>query len=1009
MAVIQNLYQVFKIPASRIVASNCDIGSYTITQGLKEGNIVSIGDNIVFQQIRYMHGDRRDHRELFSYVQRLRNAMHDYRRKGMHKEAQILDRRITDVLFVSDIVNVVVDGKKSDFNKFRVSGFDLNGTHYTYLCSGSGQVRRNTATFVNASLEPHLRKVINCGLDEKTSEFVLAKYSAYFALAFSSVLWVRTPRVCVIRDFHRTIPAQCVDFITQGTDGESTLERRTMDIDLNCADGQGLIDPSFARLWASDMDLGFVPCSFVARSCFVKGNLATFDFRAYAHEHGISTITDRWGTTYPIDEVDVLLSESQFKTCKYYSSWEEYLGYMERGEIHWGVARYNRQSDPLLTLANYQYIQALDLSDSDLSELISPTLSWIRSVCSGEVLPTLLYCLGASDPGTGYGTLYGKAQTTALRAVAKNAAFLSDSYVRRKVYRSIADTIDHAKLGKVWVRGSYQFMVSDPVAQCQSALGLEPTGVVPANHVWCDTWRRRFLDPSTPPQSLPHPPRGECGPGPYVDVCRSPMIDRHEHTPSTVMLDSPEADRWLSHMYSGCILSTYDTATARLEDADFDGDIVLVTDNPQFICGSHKDHPIITYEKGLARPAPMDIPHITATVMKGFGTGVGGFSNAATCMYAMAASFDRPGMESARDTLLTRIKLLREIVGQEIDRIKGADKPFLPRSWKGYVAPAPDETPEQRRARILRNSMAITRKPYFFRYLYPELNRRHKQFEASYSQVCKDLYGMSLRKLLSTPPSRRPAGSERLVRRYRRDCPLIQSDCTMNRLCRAFESADLDIRYARNADGTRSPDVSLLPTYEERFASNPPDPSRLATVRSMYRDYCSRRQVRYLEETLSSPSLSAHSPDPIQRRRARSAAISMLMDSLRDRLADSGIPAEEFLYHCHCLSLSYARFNWGFAWDVLGEQLLPLIPQGRSFVPVRDPSGTFEYLGDRYSLSEVTQEGEIAMDRLIAATSIGDDSSLPDLPPIPGLPPDGDGEPPDPDASTPGAMGENRD
>ena len=135
----------------------------------------------------------------------------------------------------------------------------------------------------------------------------------------------------------------------------------------------------------------------------------------------------------------------------------------------------------------------------------------------------------------------------------KNNAFLRDPYVKRKIRKNIKETISRAKIGKIWVRGNYEFMVSDPVAQCQWALGLDPVGVVPANHIWCDFWRRRIEREGRP-----------------LDVCRSPMISKHEHDPSTVMIGNAEADRWLHHMYSGCILSTYDTATARLEDADFD-------------------------------------------------------------------------------------------------------------------------------------------------------------------------------------------------------------------------------------------------------------------------------------------------------------------------------------------------------------------------------------------------------------------------------------------------------
>ena len=90
MAVVQNLYQIFKLPASFLVEHNCNIRKYSITQGLKEGNIVSIGDNIIFQQLRYIHGDFRNHEELFGYIQKLRNNMHVYKKKGQYKEAHNL-------------------------------------------------------------------------------------------------------------------------------------------------------------------------------------------------------------------------------------------------------------------------------------------------------------------------------------------------------------------------------------------------------------------------------------------------------------------------------------------------------------------------------------------------------------------------------------------------------------------------------------------------------------------------------------------------------------------------------------------------------------------------------------------------------------------------------------------------------------------------------------------------------------------------------------------------------
>ena len=128
------------------------------------------------------------------------------------------------------------------------------------------------------------------------------------------------------------------------------------------------------------------------------------------------------------------------------------------------------------------------MSNDDIKGLIQPTVEWIKNICSGEILTTLLYCFGAGSSGSEYGGLYSKAQTTAMKAVVKNIKFLQDGYVQKKIYKNITESINHAKLGKIWIRGNYQFMVSDPVAQCQAALGLDPVGVVKKDQIWSKFW-----------------------------------------------------------------------------------------------------------------------------------------------------------------------------------------------------------------------------------------------------------------------------------------------------------------------------------------------------------------------------------------------------------------------------------------------------------------------------------------------------------------------------------------
>ena len=883
MAVVQNLYQIIKIPASFLVENNCNVENYTVSRALKDGNIVSIGDNLVFQQIRYHYNDYRDHRQLFKYITKLRNSSHLLKKEGKYKEAHILTRHITDVLFVKDIVNVYVDGKKSDFHKFRTTGFYLNGIHYVYLCSGSGQIRRNTATFINADLHDKIVSILNCGLDKKTKEFVLAKYSAYFALSFSSILWVRTPRVCVIKDFYNNLKDTPVDFICPDETGKSHIEERIMDIELNCADGQGLIDPDFAKRWGEDMDLPYTPCSFVARSCFIKGNLVTFDFKEYARQHGISTIKDKWGKEYNIDEIDVLLSESQFKTHKYYSSWQEYCQYAQDGNIHWGVARYNKQYDDEYVLSNYQYIQSLSLSKEDIRELIKPTINWINQVCSGDPLYALLYSFGPKDEDISYQRMYGTAQTNAMKAIVKNINFLNDSYVQQKIYKNITETINKAKIGKIWIRGNYQFMIADPLAQCQSALGLKPTGLLKANEIYSKFWTERGLQ------------------GCVVDCCRSPLIDQHEHNPMTVTLETENVKYWYQYIYSGIIYNMYDTSCYRHSDSDYDGDICLTTDNPIFIKGSHKDHNIITYEKGLATPAKMTIPNITKTVMKGFGTGVGGFSNTATILYAMAAIFNKPEQKDQQDEIMMRIKLLREIVGQEIDRIKGADKPSLPAEWRKFETFDEDDSEEEKIRKSKHNAMVVSKKPYFFRYLYPELNKRFKQFENSYNQVSKDMFGIKFKKLLKK--ENKTEDEKTLVRNYQKYSPLITSDCTMNSLCREIESVDFDIKFHKEDK------VSLLPTYEEEFKDSF-DSEKYNIIKSLYKSYNARRSIKHLDALLDTSIAPLDNEDYAE---IRSSIYTSMIKDLQNQLVESEISGEEFLYYANKLSKEYSSFNWAFA------------------------------------------------------------------------------------------------
>lgn len=929
----QNLYQIYKLSSTFICDSNLDIKNYTRKQAMADGAIVSLGDSIMLDRLRFLKGETRSSKEIFEYTQKLRAAAQRAKREGRDKEARICNQVLSRELFVEDVVTIDVK-KKSEYRRLAKAGFYLNGKHFVRFSASAGQLRHNVTMFVNEKYFEPLYKILMCGIDEKVKEINMGKLSAYFALASSSILWVDTPRVCVVKDFETTLPKQKVDWIKKDENGVGDVEVRELDVSLNSADGQGLVDPQWSAHWAANMSLDYVPSSFVVRSAFVKGNLVPFDFKEYAAANGITRIYDRWGVGYNIEDIDVILSESQFKMYKYYSSWQEYLEYFERSGIKWGVARYNREKDDEWVMANYQHIQVLNLTPEEIGKLVEPTIDWLKKICSGEELYALLYSLGGFDDTEeiDYKDVYSRAQNLAMKAVVKDVRFLQDSYVQRKIYRNIVEAITRAKIGKIWTSGNYQFMLSDPIAQCRSALGLDPTGEIPADHVYCNFWNERGVT-------------GE------VLTARNPCIDAHELNPCT-LYRSKAADYWYRYIKSGVIFSIYDTSTMRLSDADFDGDVCYTTDNPFFVKGTNKYQTnVITYEKVSAPLHKINHHNYVESDIRGFGSKVGTYSNYATVIEAMKALFTKPEQRAQRDELQRRKKLLREIVGAEIDSGKGLAKPKVPWEFTHFMRVQPDDDDIVKAEKYAHNSMVISKKPYFFRYLYPELNKKYKQYERSYDEVSRCLFGIKFKKLLIKED--KTEAEMRLVRRYHKFSPLINSNCTMNILCRKIEDVDFDIQYGKKS-------VSMLPTFEGEFEC---DEEVLTKIRDLYRKYSNRRAVAYLT-TLYDTEEKEDDYDE-----ARFGILDAIRDDIQEELSDMGLSSRETLFYIGQLSKKYKKFNWAFAWDVMGDSILSCIEDGVTVIPVEDTDGK-EYLGKRYSLRVIDKKKE--------GEENGDDNGLQD-------------------------------
>lgn len=784
---------IYKIPMDKIIGHDYNIEQYTDEEAIVNGELVPISNS------------------------QLTGKIYDY----------FLENRLDGMRVRDAIINIVVpsaSGKQAKrvaatYGELAHSGFNFNRRHYVRLCAGSGQLRRNTVTYVWDVMYRYLTEALYCGISPKDlgKDFSVSKWNAYVGLSESGMHFLKSgPRVCIISDYEEVKPHLPVDYIeTVRSGGRKNKVSKTItrydyddpDMDfapLNSFDGQGLADPTWMKDVALELgylkeNSGYVPSEYILRAPWCKGLVVAFDFKAYCRENGVTSITDVYGQSYDVEDVDVLLSTSQFKMWKMYGKlggWKYHQESMKKYNLRWGVVIANREKDDDFRALNYQYIQALDLDDEDIDGLCEPTEDLLTRLCSGDietVYRTLVGFHGLSDDNA-------PAPSTSLlqKAIAHNYELMNDAHIQTLIYCEAESKFNGAKIGKLLCRGGYSFIVSDPVAQIQHIIrshatngnkDIEITGMIPAHTIYSAYWNRVHPTPSK------------------VVLMRSPLVDSSEVT-ACELFRTPKADKWYSHIKSGLILSIFDLNTLALQNCDFDGDRCFSSNNEILIKGAQENPVPILYPSAGAQLKGM-ITHnsIVDADIRGLNSAVGSLSNQATCLYALRAKYRKGSLEY--DELSRRIKIISELVGVEIDKIKTGIPPMKPSDWNKEHIPYEqfndvngDNTTmkvpacsQEEQIRILRhNALIPEHKPLFMRYIYSAMDKDLLKYDKAFDNASKYNDGIRLIDLLSADYDSLSENDKRTVNRYHRNLPAIDAPCTMNKICRRFELLQKDLK-----------------------------------------------------------------------------------------------------------------------------------------------------------------------------------------------------------------------
>lgn len=850
------IYQVLKINSGRLHDSNYNL-TLTYEQAIINEEIIGLGSSQLLRIIR--------------------------------KECNYPD----NVFFMKEIVSVVIE-HKYHYNEIKHHGFTINGIKYTRFVCSAANARTSTVFFIREELHDKIFNIMCCGIDPIKKELSLAKWNAYFALNASSSYPIREPRVAVIKDHTTTI-----DSIFEFANGYQSIETKEMKIEnYPNWDGMGLMSNEFANVISEDLDLGYIPSVAIIRNTFIKGALATMDFKMFDKEimQGNGIIVDLWGDKHKLSELDVILTASQFKMFEHYKNWEEYLNAEHKFNLGWGVTRVSYSEDDSYTFTNYQFLQVLDLKqDEDIKGLCQPTIDWIRDVAGCDVNKAILYLCGTE----------GKLDINSLndyllKSLLYNHKLIEDGYIRHRILRSLNKKIRQAYAGKLIVNGNFSFMLCDPFGLLEYACGLEPKGILKAKEYYNDFWNQRNVS--------------------TISVCRSPLTWMSEN--NVVSLTNNElVNKWFKYLRSSStILNMYGVDTFIMSDSDFDGDIVFTTDNEYFIKGKSKKYLYpITWEKVKTPKSKLTLKKLYDVDMLSFGTRIGFITNCSTYWYSLLSEYQESDKEYTE--LIRRLKFCRVAQGNEIDKTKGLCVDPFPKEW--YQDTGEDNL-----------KLLATKKPYFQKYIYPALNQKYKDMLENLDMVSRIDYDVNLE----------DNHDKKFLDFKKASLPLLDNDSIMNRICHYLEKEIEEFKTESKYQNQQIIDYVLIDTDRE--------------IKKEYTDFftqCYKRYKEYLKFLRNSKGKVSR-----EIKNENKIKFDIYCNDIKKEVFKVIPNPIDVANLAVWIAYGHQSNDWkNFIWDVFGKEIFYNVLKNTPYaqenlqLPIKDINGDIEYLGSKYSMVNV--------------------------------------------------------
>lgn len=767
MAINRQFY-IYKFNSKILDSQKYNI-NITFKKAKENCQIVAVSDSQMLRSIRDIKG-RYIKRE---FIEELFNKRNEFKKLPPSKENSMLvreiNKRINEKMFIPEYVSVVIDNI-SHYKKIIKNGLIINKKKYVRFSCSASQARVNTIIMVEEAISKELYRRLTNGMHPK--KLNPSKFNAYFGLSSSATKTVSTPRVCVVPDHLDTRPT-LVNWVTEVDEHlkDDIIEQKIVDFEYNYFDGQGLISPQLANKWAIELDLDYIPAEFCIRNAFIKGMVCVFDFVDFCRlkNNDNYIIKDIYGQEVDLRNVDIIISESQFKMWDCYDNFQEYEENCVKNNLFWGISRYSPKYDKDVLVSNYQSLQTLKLNDEGIEDICSLTMKWIENVSYKDVLYTTLFLLGENINEDSIVAFLKHSDNYWLKCLLLDNSLISDKYIQEKIHDNIKNKIIRACLGEILLYGNYQVLVSDPYAMMEHICGLPVNGLLANKEHYSNYWNVRGIK--------------------TVDAMRSPLTYRSEHNILNLKMNK-DTEYWYKHINTGIILNVHGDDVIRFADSDFDMDIVATTSNKTVINGVYTDTLPVAYKKKTTEKKELTFTDLCNADMLAFGSDIGQITNKSTSMYAMLYNYQPNTAEY--DEILNRLIMTRVAQGNSIDKAKGVCVKEFPKHWYKYQHIDENDSEEVKNKKTLFNNILIEKRPYFFTYLYKHVKDDYKKYVNGRNEYCRVMFGMKIDELINKED--KTEEEKIFLSKYNNFMPVINTSCEMNKICWRMEDFQRELK-----------------------------------------------------------------------------------------------------------------------------------------------------------------------------------------------------------------------